>query len=593
MTTINDLTFNQDYSCISISTSNYHRIFNCEPFGQFYSSSHGNIKKTLSNSIETNTVNANVDNNTRNSRASLGDNTISLDGAPEETKCPTAYLKMLFSTSLTIIVPQSQNKLGNRLLKIYNLKQNLKICELSFPSNIINIKLNRKRLLVFLEIGHIYIYDLSCVRLIKILEVNSYLNETVSTANNLTDSGQTARVSTNMNNSFHQLIGDLSADDNSFLVLPLSAINDQTDLFNHEHSSASPSRKSSQPSTPLLKPSDSTIIANSLDSLIEYTHKDTHHLHKKGSITLDDLKKDSNGWVIVYDTIELRPRLIFKAHNSSIGKITVSNDNSKIATASVKGTIIRVFSIDSNSFSSDKLKISQVTNLRRGHNLARINTLSFNADNSILGCGSESNTIHFFRLNEKAEATSPGNSDEGNTEDYEANDHDSEVEGESSKSSEDLNENLANLLVSNPAPPVDAEENHKQSKSYFSFSNLKSTTKLINNQYTKSIIKKLPYKDYFENLIWEPPRRSFAYIKLPEYTPPHHYGGQHFTSESTSPENRVEIGFSNSLILLASYQTGIFYHYQLPKPVGSTRVGSPSEEEKREECYLINQYSLV
>ncbi|ABN67821.2 Autophagy-related protein 21 [Scheffersomyces stipitis CBS 6054] len=552
MTTINDLTFNQDYSCISISTSNYHRIFNCEPFGQFYSSSHGNIKKTLSNSIETNTVNANVDNNTRNSRASL------------ETKCPTAYLKMLFSTSLTIIVPQSQNKLGNRLLKIYNLKQNLKICELSFPSNIINIKLNRKRLLVFLEIGHIYIYDLSCVRLIKILEVNSYLNETVSTANNLTDSGQTAR-----------LIGDLSADDNSFLVLPLSAINDQTDLFNHEHSSASPSRKS-----------DSTIIANSLDSLIEYTHKDTHHLHKKGSITLDDLKKDSNGWVIVYDTIELRPRLIFKAHNSSIGKITVSNDNSKIATASVKGTIIRVFSIDSNSFSSDKLKISQVTNLRRGHNLARINTLSFNADNSILGCGSESNTIHFFRLNEKAEATSPGNSDEGNTEDYEANDHDSE-------SSEDLNENLANLLVSNPAPPVDAEENHKQSKSYFSFSNLKSTTKLINNQYTKSIIKKLPYKDYFENLIWEPPRRSFAYIKLPEYTPPHHYGGQHFTSESTSPENRVEIGFSNSLILLASYQTGIFYHYQLPKPVGSTRVGSPSEEEKREECYLINQYSLV
>ncbi|KAK6456294.1 autophagy-related protein 21 [Scheffersomyces xylosifermentans] len=578
MVVINDLTFNQDYSCISISTCSYHRIFNCEPFGQFYSSSQGSIKKTLSNSIEDSSNTGSGGTSSR--RNSIKNNIINLDPNHDEEKSPTAYLKMLFSTSLTIIVPQSNSKLGNRLLNIYNLKQNLKICELSFPSNIINIKLNRKRLLVFLEIGQIYIYDLSCVRLIKVLEINSYLNEESH------NSGNIEEIPT-----FNELIGDLSADDLSLLVLPISAINDQTDLFNKENISAAPSRKGSQPSTPLLKPSDSAINSNSLEHLVVYTHKDSsNHLHKKGHISLDDLKKDSNGWVVVYDTIQLRPRLIFKAHNSRIAKITISNDNSKIATASSKGTIIRVFQIKKSSLNEDKLTISSVLNLRRGHNIAKINALSFNSDNSILGCGSESNTIHFFKLNEK-DSNSPTNSDDGNDDDYEANDHDSEVEGESSKSSEDLNENLANLLISKPAPS-EPEDKALGKSSYFSFSNLKNTSKLINNQYTKSIIKKLPYKDYFDNLIWEPPKRSFAYIKLPEYTPPHHHHGQ---SESMSGgKNRVEIGFNNQLILLASYQTGIFYQYQLPKhPATYKGVLQPVEEDKREECYLINQYSLV
>ncbi|RLV94310.1 Autophagy-related protein 21 [Spathaspora sp. JA1] len=480
---VNDLSFNPDYSCISVSTSQFHKIFNCDPFGQFYSSSQETLKRSLSHSIE---------------------DTSELTG----DYYPTSFLKMLFSTSLTIIVPE----LTNRLLKIYNLKQNLKICELSFPSNIIDVKLNRKRLLVILETGQIYIYDLSCVKLLKVLQV------TISS----------------------EFIGDLSADDKSWLVLPISSISQQTDL-----TASSPSQHAEEVY---------------FDELVEFT-RTTSQLYDKTGITLQDIKDDSNGWVLVYDTINLKPIIVFQAHNSSIGRISISANENKIATASKKGTIIRVF----NLRQEDKLRIKQVSNLRRGHNLAKINALSFNNDNQILGCGSETNTIHFFRIG--------GSSVEQQEEEEQEESHSTEVEdsdeGDTSRSSEDLNENLANLLISKQVSSTPPKDDSKK-MSWF-----KKTKKLINNQYTTTIIKKLPYKDYFENLIWESPTRSFAYIKLPE----------------SNNNSKVEIGFNGNLVYLASYQTGKFYHFQLPKHRAS--VTSLDDDEKRAACPLIAEYSLI
>ncbi|KAF6070456.1 WD domain, G-beta repeat family protein [Candida albicans] len=445
MVTINDLSFNPDYSSISVSTSDGFKIFNCEPFGEFYSQD-------------------------------------------TPARFPTAFLKMLFSTSLTIVVPQTQDNLGNRLLKIYNLKQNLKICELNFPSSIIDIKLNRKRLLVVLDTGQLYIYDLSCVRLLKILQ-----------------------LSFNEHDGDQKFIGDLSADDSSWLIIPVQSTNNQTDLLNAE--------TGSQPSTPKLTPSDS------------------------------DIKKDSEGWVVVYDTINLAPVVIFEAHHSTIARICISHRDNKVATASIKGTIIRIF--DLKEFEG-KVKVHKVKNLRRGHNLVKVNSLSFHNDNHILGCGSESNTIHLFKIHEEESDICTNENSEDRTNhnsDYEDSD------GDTSKSSEDLNENLANLLISKPLDPVPMETEDKLSSSWFV-----KTKKLINNQYTSSIIKKLPYKDYFENLIWEPPQRSFAYIKLPEYAP---------HNEKDPRSNKVEIGFNNDLVFIASYHTGNFYQYQIPKQRGS------------------------
>lgn len=494
---INDFAFNQDFTCLLMSTLECHKIFNCDPFGEFYS--------------------------------------LPSDMNP----LPTAFLRMLFSTSLTIIVPEMNLNLGNRVLQVYNLKQKLKICELTFPSNIVDLMLNRKRLVVFLEVGQIYIYDLSSVKLMKVLEINSFVLKKGHDESNST-----------------RVVASLSPDDRLYLALPLLHVNEQTDLFNADGSS-------SQPTTPVLRPSDSAAVV-SLDSLVELTQKNEHSpLAKKETITLEDLQKDSHGWVVIYDTINLKPRLIYKAHDSGIAKIAISRDSHAVATASNKGTIIRVCHLNFELLEDlNKLTITHITNLRRGHHLTRINNLTFSLDSSILGCGSDSNTIHFFTTGGPA-STPAGPS--GATEEHETSDE----ESRSGRSSlEDLNENLANLLILKQ--PEQERELEEEPKLYFSLG-LKKLSKLLNNPYTKLIMKKLPYKDYFDNLIWEPPRRSFAFVKLAE------------TAPSTPRHKSVEIGFGPSgLLMLASYQTGTFYQYKLPKP----------HLEDREECHLISSHSL-
>jgi hypothetical protein len=171
--------------------------------------------------------------------------------------------------------------------------------------------------------------------------------------------------------------------------------------------------------------------------------------------------------------------------------------------------------------------------------------LSFDHENTIVGCGSDNDTIHLFKLDDITPPETP---------------HDAVIEEDIPEDQdEDINENLAKLLISKPEEETDSKHQ------YFTF---KSIKKSINNSYTKNIMKKLPYKDYLDNLIWEPPRRSFAYIRLQETHP------------------RVEIGFNNDMVLVVSYDTAVMYRYQLPK---TTKL---NPEDKRQHCQLVNQYQL-
>ena len=249
---------------------------------------------------------------------------------------------------------------------------------------------------------------------------------------------------------------------------------------------------------------------------------------------------------------------------------------------------MRVFDLSTSE--DGKVVLSLVKNLRRGHNVARINSLCFNNNETILGCGSESNTIHFFNLIQEASSdetagsndeNAPG-ADHGNS----FSDYDDQSDGDNHRSSsEELNESLANLLVSkslNPPSQEQEDTNKKNKKSWFS----KTKSKFIHSPYTTSILNKIPYRDYLDNLIWEPPRRSFAYIRLPEHA---------WASNNNTNHNKVAIGFYGGLILIGSYQSGKFYHYELPKQYPRHRVvkDSKEEHEKREECLLLNQYEML
>ncbi|KAF4587591.1 protein-vacuolar targeting protein Atg18 [Ophiocordyceps camponoti-floridani] len=110
---LNFITFNQDHSCLAVATSKGFRIYHTEPFSRIFSSDDGNI----------------------------------------------ALIEMLFSTSLVALI------LSPRHLIIQNTKRSSVICELTFPSAVLAVRLNRKRLAVVLE-EEIYVYDISNMSLL-------------------------------------------------------------------------------------------------------------------------------------------------------------------------------------------------------------------------------------------------------------------------------------------------------------------------------------------------------------------------------------------------------------------------------------------
>ncbi|KZT07906.1 WD40 repeat-like protein [Laetiporus sulphureus 93-53] len=116
--------FNQDFTCISVGTRKGYSITNCDPFGRVY---------------------------TKN------------DGAK-------GIVEMLFCTSLIALVGAAdQPQSSPRKLQIVNTKRQSMICELLFPSSILAVKMNRKTLVIVLEV-EIYIYDISNMRLMHVIE---------------------------------------------------------------------------------------------------------------------------------------------------------------------------------------------------------------------------------------------------------------------------------------------------------------------------------------------------------------------------------------------------------------------------------------
>ena len=118
--------FNQDYSCFSLGTRSGYQIYTCEPFGKCYSKQGGGI----------------------------------------------GIAEMLFCTSLIALVGAGEHpSFSPRKLQIINTKRQSIICELTFSTAILSVKLNRKRLIITLE-EQIYIYDISNMKLLHTIETS-------------------------------------------------------------------------------------------------------------------------------------------------------------------------------------------------------------------------------------------------------------------------------------------------------------------------------------------------------------------------------------------------------------------------------------
>ncbi|KAI6241556.1 hypothetical protein M3Y99_00315200 [Aphelenchoides fujianensis] len=83
-----------------------------------------------------------------------------------------------------------------------------------------------------------------------------------------------------------------------------------------------------------------------------------------------------------------RPRTqVFFAHQHHIQKISISPNGSQVATASSKGTLVRLFDLSS---------MALVAEFRRGSGSATISCISFSPDSSFVCVASNRQTLHLF-----------------------------------------------------------------------------------------------------------------------------------------------------------------------------------------------------
>ncbi|XP_070712204.1 WD repeat domain phosphoinositide-interacting protein 1 isoform X2 [Pempheris klunzingeri] len=96
------------------------------------------------------------------------------------------------------------------------------------------------------------------------------------------------------------------------------------------------------------------------------------------------------GEIIVYDTNNLNTVTMIPAHDSPLAALTFNASATKLASASERGTVIRVFSIP------EGLRLFE---FRRGmKRYVNISSLSFSPDGQFLCASSNTETVHIFKL---------------------------------------------------------------------------------------------------------------------------------------------------------------------------------------------------
>ena len=108
----------------------------------------------------------------------------------------------------------------------------------------------------------------------------------------------------------------------------------------------------------------------------------------------------ATGQVQVVDLADTKKSAsILAAHETSLSCVALNQDGTLLATASRKGTLIRVFDTQSNK---------KLHELRRGSNKATITCISFSKDSKLVCVSSDTKTVHVFNLEHQEDAGSIG-----------------------------------------------------------------------------------------------------------------------------------------------------------------------------------------
>ena len=97
------------------------------------------------------------------------------------------------------------------------------------------------------------------------------------------------------------------------------------------------------------------------------------------------------GWVRV-NVYEKNKSIKIPAHQSTLSALCLNYSGTLLATASDKGTLIRIFSTDTGK---------PLQELRRGAEKAEIYSICFDMQSKWLACSSDRSTIHIFSVKQK------------------------------------------------------------------------------------------------------------------------------------------------------------------------------------------------
>ncbi|KAF3853395.1 hypothetical protein F7725_014083, partial [Dissostichus mawsoni] len=103
------------------------------------------------------------------------------------------------------------------------------------------------------------------------------------------------------------------------------------------------------------------------------------------------------GEITVYDANNLSTLTLIQAHDSPLAALAFNSSGTKLASASEKGTVIRVFSVPEGQ---------RLFEFRRGmKRYVSISSLSFSADAQFLCASSNTETVHIFKLEQHSPST--------------------------------------------------------------------------------------------------------------------------------------------------------------------------------------------
>lgn len=103
----------------------------------------------------------------------------------------------------------------------------------------------------------------------------------------------------------------------------------------------------------------------------------------------------SSGTVVLFDALTLQNITLVRAHKGAIAALAFNDSGSLLATASARGTVIRVFALPAGTVAYT---------CRRGTYSANIRSLAFAHDAPLLCAASQTGTIHVFRFGSPNEA---------------------------------------------------------------------------------------------------------------------------------------------------------------------------------------------